>query len=86
VPSSAPTVVLSESFHYKWPFLWNTSATITTYPFSGVHGCPRDATHECVAAYDLVIGNGAVAAGSEGTASVQGGFEPNECGPAGYGN
>lgn len=83
---ATPAQALSESYHYKWPYLWSTSAAITTYPFSGVHGCPRDATHECVAAYDLVIASGSVAAASEGTAFVQGGFQPDQCGPSGYGN
>ena len=42
---------------------------------------------ECVAAYDPVIANNVVAAGSEGTAFVQGGFLPGECRSNGsYGN
>jgi murein DD-endopeptidase MepM/ murein hydrolase activator NlpD len=79
----------SADFHYKWPYLWNTSATITTYPFSGVHGCYPNGQppYECVDAYDLVIGSGIVSAASQGSAFVQGGFAPGECRSNGsYGN
>jgi hypothetical protein len=54
IPSSV-TAALSDQFHNKWPWLWTTSAVITTLPFQGVHGCyPNGALpYECVDAYDL---------------------------------
>jgi hypothetical protein len=86
---TATVAALSSSFHYKWPYRWNTSAAITTLPFQGFHGCyPNGApAYECVAAYDLVVASGSVAAANEGTAFVQGGFLPGECRSDGhYGN
>jgi hypothetical protein len=51
-----------DKFEFKWPWRPTSSATITTYPFSGVHGCYPDgeSPYECVAAYDLGIGDRAV--------------------------
>jgi hypothetical protein len=40
-----------------------------------------------VDAYDLVVSSGSVAAASEGSVTVSGGFQPNDCGSGkGYGN
>lgn len=80
-----PARAQHDAFHHKWPYRWDTSAIITTLPFTGVHGCQLGG--ECVAAYDLVIANNVVVAGSEGTAFAQGGFLPGECSSNGsYGN
>ncbi len=85
VHGANPATALSASFHYKWPYRWDTSAVTTTYPYSGVHGCQPGG--ECVAAYDLVIANNFVASSSAGTAFVSGGFLQGECrSNGGYGN
>jgi murein DD-endopeptidase MepM/ murein hydrolase activator NlpD len=68
--------VPSDSYRYKWPYLWPTSAVIMTLPFQQEHGCLGvPATnpvypYECVAAYDLVIGDGNVVSAHQGIVTV----------------
>jgi len=51
-----------DEYEYKWPWRPTTAGTITTYPYSGVHGCYPNGEwpFECVAAYDVVISDLAV--------------------------
>lgn len=81
-----PSAAASEhgNYDYKWPWLWSSSGFITTYPFSGGHGCqPRG---QCVAAYDIVLSDDKVISAREGQvqdteADILG------CGPGlGFGN
>lgn len=68
--------VLSDTYRYKWPYRWTTSAAITTLPFQEEHGCygiPATnpiSPYECVAAYDLFIGGGSVVSAHQGTVLV----------------
>ena len=70
-PSSAAP---SDDFHNKWPWRPISSATITTLPFQGVHGCPGDPgaqyPYECVAAYDLVIADDHVQTAAAGQVTL----------------
>lgn len=73
----------------KWPWNWQSSATINTYPFSGVHGCYPNGEwpYECAAAYDLGIANDGVLNSKDGVVTFTSSPPVSSCGSdLGYGN